>query len=489
MGVGMVGMKTKVVVVGAGLAGLVAAIEARAGGADALVIDRLPPPSKWNAVTQLPGGIGNDTWRSGGGGLARFAGDVLVEHLLDGPGELESGRDPVDVLIDRHRRLGWDEIDEELLRTYCSRVFDDCCWLRDEIRMPYDATGRTVAGMGIGLSKRLFDAAEERGVQMRFQIRARRLLTRADGSVRGIAVTDEEGREEEIEAGAVVLACGGFQGSREMLMQHVGKTLTQDIAMVGNPENTGDGIEMALQLGAKTRHLSVVHIRTTDIYFGNGPSRFLLHTYPMGIYFNANYERFIDEGVADSDTIANAIAFQPGASAGLLFDDKARAKYPNEYGRYPRREQLIKTADSIEELARKMHLDPVRLKALVDAFNASIVNGKASGPQLPKTRLAVPLDTPPYYGFHPVLPAMNHTLGGLVVEGRSCQVMKEDGRVIPGLYAAGTIINWAFGKPYEVNGVTSYQGSYHAGASSGAGIALMSGRLAGQHAVANARKA
>ena len=65
---------------------------------------------------------------------------------------------------------------------------------------------------------------------------------------------------------------------------------------------------------------------------------------------------------------------------------------------------------------------------------------------------------------------------------RSCLVIGRDGRPIPGLYAAGTLINWAFGKPYELNGVTTYQGSYHAGASSGAGIALMSGRLAGEHA-------
>ena len=70
-----------------------------------------------------------------------------------------------------------------------------------------------------------------------------------------------------------------------------------------------------------------------------------------------------------------------------------------------------------------------------------------------------------------------------MVDGKSCQVLKTDGNPIPGLYAAGTVLNWAYGKPYEIDGVTSYRGSYHAGASSGAGIALMSGRLAGEHAV------
>ena len=474
-------MKADIVVLGAGLAGLVAAIEARAHGADALVLDRLPPPAQWNAVTQLPGGIGNDTWRSGGGGLARFAGDALVEHLLDGPGELDAGRDPVDILIERHMRLGWGEVDTALLRSYCQRVFDDCCWLRDELKMCYDDSGRTVKGLGIGLSRRLFAAAEECGVRMQFHTRARELLTTADGRVRGVRVT-HEGENRDIEANAVVLATGGFQGSRELLMKYVGPTLTEDVAMVGSPDNTGDGMLMAQALGAQTRHLGVVHVRTTDIYYGQGPSRYLMHIYPMGIYFNRNFERFVDEGVADSDTVANAIAFQPGAFATLVFDDKARAAFAKEYDKYPRREQLITSANTLEELAGKMHIDAQRLRKLIDSYNASIRDGKASGPNLPKTRLAVPIDTAPFHGFHPVKPAMNHTLGGLVVDGASCQVLKADGKPIAGLYAAGTLINWAFGKPYAIDGVTSYRGSYHAGASSGAGIALMSGRLAGEHA-------
>lgn len=496
-------MKADIVILGAGLAGLVAAIEARAQGADALVLDRLPPPEQWNAVSLLPGGIGNDTFRSGGGGLARFAGDALVEHLLEGPGELGAGRDPIDILIERHMRLGWGEVDTTLLRTYCSRVFDDCCWLRDELKMPYDASGRTVKGLGIGLFRRLYEAALERGVRVQFHTRARGLLTDAAGKVCGVRAIGTGGAatgyannnpggdtaagnaagEYEIECAAVILATGGFQGSRELLMAHVGPTLAQDIAMVGSPDNTGDGLLMAQSLGAKTRHLSVCHIRTTDIYFGQGPSRYLMHIYPMGIYFNRRFERFVDEGVADSDTVANAIAFQPGSSASLVFDDKARAKYAKEYEKYPRREQLIESADSIEDLARRMHIDPQGLKQLVDSYNASIRDGQASGPNLPKTRLAVPIDTPPFHGFHPVRPAMNHTLGGLVVDGNTCQVLKTDGQPIAGLYAAGTLVNWAYGKPYEIDGVTTYRGSYHAGASSGAGIALMSGRLAGASAV------
>ena len=471
-----------VTIVGAGLAGLIAAIEARAHGADALVIDKLPDPERWNAVTQLPGGTGNDTWRSGGGGLARFADDVLVEHLAGGADKLAAGADPVDILIERHMERGWGAVDTALLRTYCSRIFTDCCWLRDDIGMPYDGRGRTVKGLGIGLFKWLHQVAVERGVRMLFSTRAEALVVDDAGAVTGLRISGH-GEVSQIETRRVILATGGFQGSREMLMTHAGPKLSEDVIIVGSPDNTGDGHRMAAEAGAAMRHLDVFHIRTTDIYFGQGPSRYLMHVYPMGIYFNTNFERFVDEGVADSDTIANAIALQPGSTATLIFDDKARRKYPEEFDRYPRREQLIFTANSIPELAEKMRVSPEGLSRLVETFNASIQDGRASGPNIPKTVSAVRLDTPPYYGFHPVLPAINHSLGGLVVEGGTCQVVNDQGRPIAGLYAAGTLVNWAYGRPYQVDGITSFKGSYHAGASSGAGIALVSGRLAAQSAL------
>jgi hypothetical protein len=180
--------------------------------------------------------------------------------------------------------------------------------------------------------------------------------------------------------------------------------------------------------------------------------------------------------------VANAIAYQPGSVAGLIFDDKARSRYAQEFASYPRGGQLIKEAVSLEELALKMHLSPEPLRKLIAAFNAAVRDGKACGPDVPKTTSAYPIDTPPYYGFHPVRPALNHTLGGLAVSSRDCRVLDVGGKPIAGLYAAGTVVNWAFGQPCRVNGITSYRGSYHAGASSGAGIALVLGRLAGKEA-------
>ena len=74
-------------------------------------------------LARFPGGVGNDTWRSGGGGLSRFESDVLVQHLSGGSDELAAGRDPADVLLERHLERGEGEINVELLRTYCQPHF------------------------------------------------------------------------------------------------------------------------------------------------------------------------------------------------------------------------------------------------------------------------------------------------------------------------------------------------------------------------------
>ena len=343
--------------------------------------------------------------------------------------------------------------------------------------------GREVKGVGIGLFKWLHKTALERGVRMMFSTRVESLVVDSAGTVSGVRAS-QDGASFEVAARAVILATGGFQGNRDMLAKYTGRELSEDVITVGSPENTGDGHRMAIEAGAAMRHLDVCHVRTTDNFFGPGPSRYLMHIYPLGIYFNRNFERFVDEGVEDSDTIANAIALQPGAIAGLIFDDKARRKFSEEYSAYPRREQLICTADTIAELAVKMQVSTDGLCRLVDAFNASVKDGSASGPNLPKTRSALLIDTPPFHGFYPVRPALNHTLGGIIVDGASSQVVDVNGRPIAGLFAAGTVVNWANGRALELNGIRSYKGSYHAGASSGAGLALVLGRLAAQHALA-----
>jgi tricarballylate dehydrogenase len=242
---------------------------------------------------------------------------------------------------------------------------------------------------------------------------------------------------------------------------------------------------MALEVGAQMSNLSVCHIRTTDKFFGEGPSRHMRLIYPLGIYLNKECQRFIDEGVSDSDTIANSIAYQPGSKAALIFDDKTRAKFPEVYEAYPRRQEVIQVAQTIEELAVKIELPPSALRKAIEEFNAAVKDGQAMGLPIPKTKNAYRIDTPPFYGFYPVIPGLNHPLGGVKING-SARVLDREDNPIPGLYAAGSIANWCFGKPYSVGGVRTFMGSYHAGDSSGLATALVFGRIAGKEAAREA---
>ncbi|MBI4330339.1 MAG: FAD-dependent oxidoreductase [Chloroflexi bacterium] len=453
--------KGEVLVLGAGLAGLAAAIEAAARGATVTVLDKLGPTASTRREEIFRSeAIFNDTARAGGGGLDRFS--------------LEA---PVDELLRRHREMGWGRVDTVLLRTYLERVADDCRWLRDSLGLPYE--GNRVKGRGAAICPFLYRACRERGVRLLFRHKSLKLLTDG-GAVTGARVRNEHG-EADFQARAVILATGSFQGNQEMMLNYVGPDITYLPLITGSLYNTGNGLAMARNVGGQLVNLTVCHIRTTDRFFGEGPSRFMTGIYPMGIYLNQHCQRFIDEGTADSDVIANAIFYQPGSQATLIFDEKARARYPKEYENYPHRDEVIQAANELDGLARKCGLSPEGVQKAIGEFNTAVTDGKAGSLAIPKTQHAFKIDTPPYYAFSPVLPGLNHPIGGLKIDARA-RVLDLEREPIPGLYAAGSIVNWAFGKPYELGGVTTYKGSYHAGGTSGLAIALVFGRIAGENA-------
>jgi len=235
----------------------------------------------------------------------------------------------IDELLQRHMKKSWGRMDPNLIRTYLERVFDDCKWFRDDLGAPYEGGG--IKGRGPGLIAFLYDVAKQRGASIMFMTKAIRLLTDSKGRVTGVRARSSSGTVD-FEAKAVVLATGSFQGNQEMMLKYVGPEITYGTVLTGSRANTGDGHLMALELGAQLVHLTVCHIRTTDKFFGVGPSRRLANIYPMGVYVNKRCQRFVDEGVSDSDTTANAIAYQPDAKAALIFDDKARAKVGQRHG-------------------------------------------------------------------------------------------------------------------------------------------------------------
>jgi tricarballylate dehydrogenase len=277
--------------------------------------------------------------------------------------------------------------------------------------------------------------------------------------VHGVTVR-YRGRTRAIRARAVVLAAGGFEANPEWRTRYLGPGW--DLAKVrGTRFNTGDGIRMALEVGAAPcGNWSGCHAvgwdrnapEFGDLAVGDG---FQKHSYPFGIMLNAAGERFVDEG-ADFRNYTYAkygavILRQPGQFAWQIFDRKVVHLLRDEY----RIRQVTKvTADSLETLVGKLDdVNPVRaLETLRQynaavrteiAFNPNVKDGRGTrGLPVPKSNWANPIDEPPFEAYA-VSCGITFTFGGLRITS-DAQVLDTDGAPIQGLYAAGELVGGLF---------------------------------------------
>jgi len=336
-------------------------------------------------------------------------------------------------------------------------------------------------GGGPGLVQALYARAQALGVEVRYATKATRLLLSDQGAIRGVVYRSLQGFGE-ITAGAVVLAAGGFEANPEWRTRYLGAGW--ELARVrGTRHNTGDGIRMALEVGAQPYgHWSGCHAVAWD---ANAPpfgdrrvgDLFQKHSYPLGLIVNLRGERFVDEG-ADFRNYTYAkygreILKQPHRVAFQLFDQKVVALLREEY---LIREVTKAEGPTIDALATKLEIDADGLVRTVREFNAAVQPGEFNpaildrkgtrGITPPKSNWALPLDTPPFVGYA-VTCGITFTFGGLRVNTRA-EVLDTEDRPIPGLYAAGELVGGLF-----------YQ-NYPGGAGLMAGAVF--GKLAGEHA-------
>jgi tricarballylate dehydrogenase len=256
----------------------------------------------------------------------------------------------------------------------------------------------------------------------------------------------------------VVLACGGFEANAEMRTRYLGADW--ELAKVrGTRFNTGDGIRMALDIGAQPYgHWSSGHAvqwdllapPTGDLRIGD---LYQKHSYPLGIIVNNRGQRFVDEG-ADLRNYTYAkygreVLKQPNRAAYQIFDSKTIPMLRDEYRI---QEATRGRANTIEDLADQLLIDPVGLRKTVDDFNwacqpgdfnPSVLDGKhTDGVTPPKSNWALPIDTPPYEGYA-VTCGITFTFGGLRIDA-NCRVQDTETRPIPGLYAAGELVGGLF---------------------------------------------
>jgi len=307
--------------------------------------------------------------------------------------------------------------------------------------------------------------------------------------VTGVEIRKPDGSTESIAARAVVLASGGFEANVEMRTRYLGPNW--DLARVrGTPYNTGDGIRMALDIGAQAwGHWSGCHAVQWDY---NAPwhgdrkvgDNFQKHSYPVGIIVNVDGQRFVDEG-ADMRNYTyvkygREVIKQPRRAAFQIFDQKVVDLLREEYRI---REVTKAEANTLEELARKLEIDIDGFVRTVREFNAAvqpgtfnpaIKDGKGTrGIKPAKSNWAQPLDTPPYVGYA-VTTGITFTFGGLHITTDG-HVLNGEGRAIPGLYAAGELVGGLF------------YNNYPGGAGLMAGAVF--GRIAGRSAATAAKSA
>ena len=458
-----------VVVVGAGNAGLCAALAAAERGARVTLLERAP--------VELRGG--NSAFTAGAMRVAYEGLDDILSLVPDlSPQQRENtdfGVYDESAFFDDLARVTHYRADPQLASTLVSHSLDTLRWMRAQGvrftpiygRQAFQVDGRftfwggltiEAVGGGPGLVDFLARAADKAGVTTRFRARAVALTTDRTG-VTGVVV--RSGWDEEtIPCDAVVLAAGGFQSNTEWRTRYLGPNW--DLAKVrGTAFNTGDGIRMALDIGASPAgHWSGCHAvqwdmnapEFGDLAVGDG---FQKHSYPWGVVVNADGNRFVDEG-ADFRNYTYAmygrrVLEQPNQVAWQVFDAKVEHMLRDEYRI---REVTRATGNTIEELGERMDGIDVRqfvktvaeYNAAVDQsvpFNPNVKDGRGThGLAVPKSNWANTLDTPPYRAFS-VTCGITFTFGGLRID-TDAQVLDTDQNPIPGLYAAGELVGGLF---------------------------------------------
>lgn len=400
----------------------------------------------------------------------------IVENLTD---ELVAATElppytPDDFMSDMER-VTEGRCDKELTRILVNDAADTTRWLHEKglrYRLMYDRQSFEVNGKrrfwgglvlgtvggGRGLVEQHIAAAERSGIEVRYDSPMVGLLQEDDGAVTGVVHKGPHGREE-IGAGAVVLASGGFESDPRMRAAYLGPQW--DVAKVrGTPYNTGEVLRIALEAGAQPYgNWSGCHAIAWDAAAPPTGDRKLTNllskqSYPLGIVVNKDAQRFIDEG-ADFRNYTYAkygaeILRQPSALAYQLFDAKTEPLLRQDEYTAPGVSRY--EASNIHELGQKLGMDGDELERTVEEFNAAaqpgefnptIKDGKGThGIRPPKSNWAQPLDSPPFYGFA-VTCGITFTFGGLHVDA-DARVLDRTGLPINSLYAAGELVGGLF---------------------------------------------
>ena len=411
-----------IAVIGAGGAGLSAAVEAANLGAKVVVVEKMAMP-------------GGNTIRAAGG--LNAAGTALQAA--------KGTKDSVEIAFFDTMKGGHWKNDPELVRTLVSGAAGSVEWLlalggdlRDVGLMAgasQPRTHRPTGGALVGpeVVKTLYNAAKARQVDMRMNTQATKILMK-DGKVTGIQVKSKKNGTYTIHAKAVVDAAGGFGANNDVVAKYVPRL--KGFATTNHPGATGDGILLAEKVGAQLIDMTEIQTHPTvvpnvgemitEAVRGNG-----------AILINKEGKRFFNE-LNTRDAVSAAILKQKDGVAYLFFDADMQ-KSLKATNNYIKQSYCLK-GETLDEIAGQMGVPAADLKASLAVWK----EGKAAGKDaFGRADMPRNLDQAPFYAIM-VTPAVHHTMGGIKIDSKT-QVYSTKGQVIPGLFAAGEITGGVHG--------------------------------------------
>ena len=463
---------TDIVIVGAGGAGMTAALTATSEGKSVVIVESQPV-------------VGGNSVRATGGMNAgktvyqdenEFAEGAGVEKTLKAAAEKYADNETITALaktvseqwaayqadpkgyfdsvelMELDTMIGGKGVnDPALVETLCSNSADAIDWLDEHgitlhsvssfggasvkrIHRPVNAEGKTVS-VGSYMIPLLQENCEKAGVKMMLDTTATEILTDANGAAVGVKATGASGETVTVNAKAVVLASGGFGANLDMVVKY--KPELKGFMTTNAPGIQGQGIEMAQAIGAATVDMDQIQIHPTV----EANTAALITEGLRGdgaILINEEGQRFIDE-VGTRDVVSAAEIAQTGSYSWLVVD-QAMVDASSVIQGYIKKGYTV-TGATYEELGKAMGVDAAAFAETMEKWNG-YVEAK-NDPDFGRTSFANPLNTAPYYAVK-VTAGVHHTMGGLKINANT-EVLNEKGEVIPGLFAAGEVTGGVHG--------------------------------------------
>jgi fumarate reductase flavoprotein subunit len=471
--------ETDVIVTGAGAAGLSAALTAANGGAKVILFEKMPTPG---GTTNFAEGL--------------FAAEsVLQREHLSGPTKDEAFRDAMKF---NHWRANPD-----IVRAFIDKSSDTIDWLMSQgVEFEPFAPGamwpqgprtwHVIKGHGAALIKALVArATENKNISVYYSSPVKKLITDDKNRVVGVVAEDKSGNTMEVKAKAVILSTAGFANNTEWMKKYTGHG--DDVVPVGQMKKMGDGIRMAMEVGAETVNMETLqYLGVVGVDVGLMSPITAALWQPVNLWVNAFGKRFCDEAtIAWEWTFSgNIISQQKDGVAYVVFDESIMKSFMEKgiiqgigvivppTSKLAGLDKALETAiskgnvhiaGSVKELADKIKVDKQTLSATLKSYNDFCGKGHDDGYAKDQQYLW-PLKGPKYYAVL-VKPAHIGTLGGLKINEKT-EVINKSWEVIPGLYAAGTCTGGYEGDTYDL------------GTSGGTlGYSINTGRIAGENAL------